>query len=455
MGMMRSSLLRRHLAALILSLAAAPAVAQFEGETLYLFNWSQYMDPSIIEAFETEYGVEVVENYFNSNGEMFAKLQAGGVSQYDVIVPSNYFVPRLIDSGLVQPLDHDKLSNLDNLLDKFIDPAFDPGNRYSAAYQWGTTGLVYDKAALGEVPATWGVLFDPALNSDQPFAVAEDSQVALGAACAYQGADYDCTSRDALEAAAREVLAAKQRDNFAGFIQGTPVLQQLVRGSVAAGMTYNGDYLFYKSEDPEGFADIEYVIPEEGAEIWRTGTTTQAPTRRHCRCSSPSSRSRRSRPPTRKWRCCGSSPASRAMTFSLSSSSGAKWSRGRPMAEALHEWARSLPDLHSQGWKRLVRGVNDRRAAGRHPTLATVDAQGMPQGYPAGLHRPACAQGGGGRGASPRRAPYLGQGCPPAAAHPCRSGRAHRRAGGRPLAAHTRARPLQLRHAARARPAHR
>jgi len=268
MGMMRSSTLRRYLAALVLSLAAAPAVAQFEGETLYLFNWSQYMDPSIIEAFEAAHQVEVVENYFNSNGEMFAKLQAGGVSQYDVIVPSNYFVPRLIDSGLVQPLDHDKLSNLDNLLDKFIDPAFDPGNRYSAAYQWGTTGLVYNKAALGEVPATWGVLFDPALNPDQPFAVAEDSQVALGAACAYQGADYDCTGRDALEAAAREVLAAKQRDNFAGFIQGTPVLQQLVRGSVAAGMTYNGDYLFYKSEDPEGFADIEYVIPEEGAEIW-------------------------------------------------------------------------------------------------------------------------------------------------------------------------------------------
>ncbi|MEX0386394.1 polyamine ABC transporter substrate-binding protein [Spiribacter onubensis] len=254
--------------AVALAAGAGQAAAQFEGETLSLFNWSQYMDPAIIEGFEDEYGVEVVENYFNSNGEMFAKLQAGGVSQYDIIVPSNYYVPRLVESGLVQPLDHDRLPNLDHLMDTFIDPDFDPGNEYSVAYQWGTTGLVYDRDELGDMPASWSVLFDPAVNPEAPFALPEDAQVTLGAACAWLGHGYDCTGREALEEAARLVLETKQRDNFAGFIQGTPVLQQLVRGSVAAGMTFNGDYLFYKSEDPEGFENIEYVIPEEGAEIW-------------------------------------------------------------------------------------------------------------------------------------------------------------------------------------------
>ena len=249
--------------------AAGPAAAQFEGETLYLFNWTQYMDPSIIEQFEERHDVEVVRNYFNSNGELFAKLHAGGDSQYDVIMPSNYYVPRLIESDLVQPLDHDRLPNLDNLMDTFIDPSFDPGNEYTAAYQWGTTGLVYDAEALGgDVPQSWSVLFDPAVNPDAPFAIPEDSQVSLGAACAYLGHGYDCTDRDQLESAARLVLESKGRDNFAGFVQGTPVLQQLVRGSVAAGMTFNGDYLFYKSDDPEGFENIEYVIPEEGAELW-------------------------------------------------------------------------------------------------------------------------------------------------------------------------------------------
>ena len=256
------------LLALTLAGAAAPAAAQFEGETLYLFNWSQYMDPAIIEQFEDRHDVDVVRNYFNSNGELFAKLQAGGDSQYDVIVPSNYYVPRLINSGLVQPLDHEQLPNLDNLMDTFIDPSFDPGNEYSVAYQWGTTGLVYDQSALGDAPTSWSVLFDPAVNPDAPFAVPEDAQVSLGAACAYLGHGYDCTGRDELESAARQVLDAKQRDNFAGFIQGTPILQQLVRGSVDAGMTFNGDYIFFKTEDPEGFEDIEYVIPEEGAELW-------------------------------------------------------------------------------------------------------------------------------------------------------------------------------------------
>ena len=263
---------QRHLlngfAAVLALIISTTASAQFAGQTLYLFNWSQYMDPGIIEAFEQKYDVEVVENYFNSNGEMFAKLQAGGSSQYDVVVPSNYFVPRLIETGLVQPLDHSQIDNLDNLMDQFIDPSYDPGNRYSAAYQWGTTGLVYDRSALGDVAPSWGVLFDPAVNADQPFAVAEDGQVSLGSACAYLGHGYDCQSRAALKEAAELVLEAKQRDNFAGFIQGTPVLQQLVRGSVAAGMTFNGDYIFLKSEDPEGFADIEFVLPEEGAEIW-------------------------------------------------------------------------------------------------------------------------------------------------------------------------------------------
>ncbi len=250
----------------LLVLSASPAIAQ--QDQLYLFNWSQYMDPSIIEAFEAEYDVEVVENYFNSNGEMFSKLQAGGVSQYDVIVPSNYYVPRLIAADLVQPLDHSQLPNLGNLMDAFIDPAYDPDNTYSAAYQWGTTGLVYDRDALGEQPASWDVIFDSEVNPDAPFAVPEDGQVTLGAACAWLGHGYDCTGRDQLEEAARLVLATKERSNFAGFVQGTPVLQQLVRGSVSAGVTYNGDYIFFKSEDPEGFEAIEFVIPEEGAEIW-------------------------------------------------------------------------------------------------------------------------------------------------------------------------------------------
>lgn len=241
---------------------------QAEEGKLYLFNWTEYMDPEIIDAFEKEYDVEVVQNYFNSLPEMLAKLNAGGVSQYDIIVPSNYYVPRLIETGLVQPLDHSKLENLDNLKEQFRNPSFDPDNKYSAAYQWGTTGIIYNADTFPDAPKSWSLMFDPDVNPGHPFALMGDGQVSIGAACAYLGHGYDCTGADAWKEAAKLLLDTKRRDNFSGFVDGTPALQQLARGVTHIGLSYNGDYLFFKDEDPESFKNIEFMIPDEGTEMW-------------------------------------------------------------------------------------------------------------------------------------------------------------------------------------------
>lgn len=242
--------------------------AHAEEGKLYLFNWTEYMDPEIIEAFEEKYDVEVVQNYFNSLPEMLAKLSAGGVSQYDIIVPSNYYVPRLIETGLVQPLDHAKLPNLDNLKDQFRDPSFDPGNEYSAAYQWGTTGVIYNSETFPDGPKSWSLMFDPDVNSSYPFALMGDGQVSIGAACAHLGHGYDCTGVDAWKEAAKLLIDTKNRGNFSGFVDGTPSLQQLARGVTHVALSYNGDYMNFKNEDPESFANIEFMIPDEGTEMW-------------------------------------------------------------------------------------------------------------------------------------------------------------------------------------------
>lgn len=242
--------------------------AQAQESKLYLFNWTEYMDPEIIDAFEAEYDVEVVQNYFNSLPEMFAKLNAGGVSQYDIIVPSNYYVPRLIETGLVQKLDKAKLVNLGNVREQFQDPAYDPGAEYSAPYQWGTTAIVYNTETFPEAPKSWSLMFDPEVNPSHPFALMGDGQVSMGAACAYLGHGYDCTDPEAWKEAARLIIDTKQRDTFSGFTDGTPALQQLARGVTHAGMSYNGDYLFFKDEDPETFATLDFMIPDEGAEMW-------------------------------------------------------------------------------------------------------------------------------------------------------------------------------------------
>lgn len=256
--------------ALALSVGAAllAGSVQAQENKLYLFNWTEYMDPEIIEAFEEKHDVEVVQNYFNSLPEMLSKLQAGGVSQYDIIVPSNYYVPRLIETGLVQKLDKAKLPNFANVMEQFQDPVFDPGAEYTAPYQWGTTGVVYNTETFPDAPKSWSLLFDPEVNPDHPFALMGDGQVSLGGACAYLGHGYDCTDPEGWKEAARLLIETKGRDTFSGFTDGTPALQQLARGVTHIGLSYNGDYLFFKDEDPESFETLDFMIPDEGAEMW-------------------------------------------------------------------------------------------------------------------------------------------------------------------------------------------
>lgn len=266
MKIYRSMLIFLLLAAGLL-LTAGPASAD-QAKKLYVFNWSQYMNPEILDAFEQKYDVEVVRSFFGSNPELFAKLRAGGDHQYDVIFPSSYYVPRLIETGLIQPLNKDLIPNYNNLMSKFRDTNYDPGGKYSAAYQWGTTGIAYNVNDLPNAPHSWALLFDPEVNAKYPFAMTTDAQVVLGAACAYQGKDYACLGAKNWKPAAKLILKTKHRSNFASFVEGTPVLQQLARGNISVGMTFNGDYVFFKNQNPEAFADIEYFVPKEGSEIW-------------------------------------------------------------------------------------------------------------------------------------------------------------------------------------------
>lgn len=242
--------------------SAAPA------KKLNIFSWSQYMDPDIIKQFEQKYDVEVVQNYYGSLPEMFSKLRAGGTNLYDIVIPSSYYVPRLLKTGLLQPLNKDLIPNLDNLMDKFSNPPFDPGNKYTAAYQWGTTGLAYNTKMLPDAPQSWAILFDPSVNSKYPFVAGTDAQVMFGVACAYQGKPYTCTGADSWKQAAKLILETKNRKNFNGFMDNTPMLRQLARGNIAAGLSYNGDYVFVKAHNPKAYADTKFILPKEGAELW-------------------------------------------------------------------------------------------------------------------------------------------------------------------------------------------
>lgn len=257
-------------------------VDQVDGD-LNFYNWTEYIDPDLIAQFETEYGVDVVEDFYDSNEAMLAKLQSGAV--YDLIVPSDYMVAIMIEEGLLAEVQKDAVPNVANLDPFFADPAYDPGGVYSVAYQWGTTGLGVDMSIVGEdFEPSWALVFDPDQVSQYPGGVSllNDPRETLGAALKYLGYSLNSTSEAELQEAAdviagvKDYITAFDSDNFA---------ELLVTGEVAVSHGYSGGYFAAIDDTEEGWDRYTYVIPEEGGTVWidnmAVPTTSEHPCTAH------------------------------------------------------------------------------------------------------------------------------------------------------------------------------
>jgi len=248
-----------------LVLGAQPAAAQVK--TLYLFNWQDYIGPGLINKFISYCHCNVVQTYYDSNAALEAKLKAGGDSQYDVVVPSSYYIPTLVNENLIIKLDRSKIPNFQNLDAKFQNPTYDPGDDHSIPYQWGTTGIAYNKNQVKELPASWSAIFDPKINPSYPFALMGGSgRDTMGAACAYLGYGFTCGKKAEWIAAAKLIEATMHRKNFTGFVDGDPAMGQIKKGDIAVGMTFNGNVA--ECYDDGSCKNSNYVLPKEGTEIW-------------------------------------------------------------------------------------------------------------------------------------------------------------------------------------------
>ncbi|WP_297490448.1 PotD/PotF family extracellular solute-binding protein [Acidocella sp.] len=244
-----------------------PQPANADQPTLNLFTWSGYIDPNMVTQFEKQCGCKVVETDYDSNSEMEAKLKAGADSQYDVVVPSSYYVARLVSEQLIQPINHAALPNFKNLAPKFQNPTYDRGDKYSIPYQWGTTGIGYLKDQISNPVQSWSLLFDPKINTSYPFTLMSGSgQDTIGAACAYLGYGFTCDTKAEWLAAAKLIKQTRARKNFAGFVDGLPERDQLKAKVSSAGMVFNGD-VATSYADGSG-KDIGFFLPKEGTEIW-------------------------------------------------------------------------------------------------------------------------------------------------------------------------------------------
>ncbi len=247
--------------------AAECAPGEVDGP-LAIYNWTEYMDPELKDAFAAEFGVEVTEDNYDSNEAMQPIISAGG-SGFDFIVPSDYMVSIMIDSGDLQPLNKDAIPNIGNLLPEFASGLpFDPDATYTAPYQWGTTGLGVDLDITGEdVPKTWGLLFDPAIaeqyNLEGAYAtLLNDPRETMGAALKYLG--YSLNTTDSAQLDEAKKLIQDAADRVAAY-DSDQYDELLVTGDSTVAHGYSGNFIV-QFDGAEG--NYTYFVPDEGGTRW-------------------------------------------------------------------------------------------------------------------------------------------------------------------------------------------
>jgi len=268
-------MLRRTLLAAALALAA-PIAGHAEDRVVNVYNWSDYIDESILKDFTAETGIKVVYDVFDSNEILETKLLAGG-SGYDVVVPSANFLARQIQAGVFQKLDKSKLPNLKNMWDKIqtLTARYDPDNQYAVNYMWGTVGIGYNKKAIQERLGTdkidsWKTVFDPAelkKLSDCGVYFLDSSTDIIPAALNYLGLNPD--SHDPADLQKAGDLLMKVRPYVRKF-HSSEYINALANGDICLAIGYSGDVFQARDRAAEADQGIEigYSIPKEGAQVW-------------------------------------------------------------------------------------------------------------------------------------------------------------------------------------------
>lgn len=249
--------------ALLLPCLTVPAAAASGEITVY--NWGQYISDGtddsldVIAAFEEETGIRVNYLTFDSNESLYTKLKTGG-SSYDVIIPSDYMIGRLIKEDMLEPLNFDNIPNYANIDNSFKNQAYDPENTYSVPYTWGTVGVIYNKKYVDEADiGSWDLLWNSKYagkilmfdNCRDAFAIGE---MMLG---------YSLNTHDTAELRNTANRLAEQKPLLQGYVM-DQIFSKMTREEAWIAPYYAGDYLYMLEENP----DLGFYFPEEGFNVF-------------------------------------------------------------------------------------------------------------------------------------------------------------------------------------------
>jgi spermidine/putrescine-binding protein len=230
---------------------------------LNIYNWSDYIDDVTIPRFQALSNTRVNYDVYSSNDDLLAKMRAGP-TQYDIIVPTNWFLPTYQRLGLIQPLRRDLIPNLVNLDRTFVETDYDPGNKYSVPWQWGTTGLGYNtKRVPGGKVDSWTALYEPDPSLSGRVSMLREVTEVIGCTLIYLGKNPDSANSADLDQVVQTVKALKQKVKKLKFSSDT-YIDELAAGETWLAQGWSGDVFQARGDNP----DVAYAIPKEGSLRW-------------------------------------------------------------------------------------------------------------------------------------------------------------------------------------------
>ena len=227
-------------------------------EVINVYNWGDYIDESLLDKFEEETGIRVVYDTFSSNEDMYIKVKQG-IDAYDIIVPSDYMIERMIEEGMLSEIDLSLIPNFEKVNENLKNPEFDPENKYSVPYFWGTGGIIYNSKEITDDINSWSDLFDEKYSGE--ILMYNSSRDSIAVALKSLGYSMNSTDLNELEEA-KDLLIAQKPHVLA--YQADEGRDTIVSGDANIGFMYSGDALMMIEQNP----DLKYVLPEEGPNIW-------------------------------------------------------------------------------------------------------------------------------------------------------------------------------------------
>ena len=229
-------------------------------EKLVVYNWGEYIDPEVLTMFEEETGIDIVYEEFETNEILYPKISSGAIA-YDVICPSDYMIQRMIENDLLSEINFDNIPNLKNIGKQYLEQSrqFDPENKYSVPYCWGTVGILYNKMMVDEPVDSWSILWDPKYKDN--ILMQDSVRDAFGVTLKYLG--YSLNSIDLDELTEAKNLLIEQKPLVQAYVI-DQVRDKMIGNEAALGVIYSGEAIYTQKENP----NLEYVIPKEGSNIW-------------------------------------------------------------------------------------------------------------------------------------------------------------------------------------------